>query len=81
MADCALVISLDGPLKERVEKAARAVGSSVNAFVAQTLDFAVDPDTDWVIDQTIADETLTNGDGIPLDQFVYRLERFGKATE
>lgn len=81
MADGALRINLEGSLKERVEKAALAVGETVDSFVAQALDFAVDPDTDWMIDEAIASQTIAGEDGIPLDQFIHRLERFGKPGE
>ena len=80
MADGGLTLQLDESLSHRLRLAAEASGEEVNAFAARAIDYAINPERDWSVDEAIADETLANGTGIPLDSFLQRLDTFGRSA-
>ena len=81
MADGGLTLHLDTDLADRLRRAAEAAGDNVDSYAARALDYVIGPDRDWSVDEAIAEETIRNGDGIPLETFVARLDDFGRLKD
>ncbi|WP_421728853.1 hypothetical protein [Brevundimonas sp.] len=79
MADGGLTLHLENDLAERLRQAAKAAGDDVDTYLARALDYAIGPVSDRADDEAIAEETMRAGDGIALDDFLVRLDGFGRS--
>lgn len=77
MAVGGLTLHLDAALAERLRRAADAAGADIDAYALSALDYAVPSIRDWSEDRAIAAETVRDGSGIPLADFLGHLEGFG----
>lgn len=82
MAD-GYTVFIEEPLASRLRAEADASGVSIDVHVRARLEQPGVREEElegWEIDEAIAQRCLAAGDGIPLEDYLPRLERFGKRS-
>jgi predicted transcriptional regulator len=78
MADDGATIRITAELTQKLEAAAQAAGESLDQFIRRELEAIAEREAELDELERIVDETIQNGDGIPLEEIEPWLRGWGK---